>query len=58
MAQRPSPEANTDTKRNRDDDLRPDGEGRPPRHATQPKGGEPGPKAPTATNPATGEPNR
>ena len=50
--------SNPDTRLNRDDELKPDGEGRPPRHATEPTGSDTAGQAKTATNPATGEPNR
>jgi hypothetical protein len=44
---------------NRDEDLRPDREGHPPRPATEPKGSKlRSGKAKTATDPATGEPQR
>jgi hypothetical protein len=42
---------------NRDEDMKPAGEGRPPRPAAEPKGSEEaGKRAPTRTDPATGEP--
>lgn len=49
-----------DQRYNRDEDLRPPpAEGRPPRPATEPPGAEGSSRTPnTATDPATGEPNR
>lgn len=45
------------TRESENDILRPDGEGRPPRPATEPKGAKWSTRGATTTDPGTGEPN-
>lgn len=48
----------TDSSRryNRDEDLKPAGEGEPPRPATEPRSGSASENAPSETDPVTGRP--
>ena len=55
----PAPEANVHSGDPRQDNMKPQGEGKPPRPATEPDGAQHSTRNPhTATDPATGEPNR